>query len=65
MLKDQETDLEKNVTNLHNRKQEDGNETAFAHVCISNARLRSGFGSDKIDASNVAFRCRRSRLEMQ
>jgi hypothetical protein len=55
----------KNIANLHNRKQEDGNEAAFAHVCISNARLRSDFGSDKIDASNAAFRCRRSRLEMQ
>jgi len=46
-------------------KQEDGNETASTHVCISNARLRSDFNSDKIDASNAAVRCRRSRLEMQ
>jgi hypothetical protein len=44
---------------------EDGNETPFSYVCISNARLRGDFGSDKVDASNAAFRCRRGRLEMQ
>src|ERR1017187_3537251 len=63
MLKYQGT--RKNVANCTHRKQEDGDETAFTHVCISNARLRSDFGSDKINASNAAFRCRRSRLEMQ
>jgi hypothetical protein len=45
--------------------QEDGNETAFTHGCISNARLRSDLGSDKVNASNAAFRGRRGRLEMQ
>lgn len=36
----------------------------FTHGCISNARVRSDFGSDKVDASNPAFRGR-GRLEMQ
>jgi hypothetical protein len=47
----------------HTENKEDGNETAFAHGCIPNAGLRSDFGSDKVDATNSAFR--RGRLEMQ
>jgi hypothetical protein len=47
------------------RKWEDGNETAFTHDCISSTRLRSDFGSDEVDASNAAFRCRWGRLEVQ
>jgi hypothetical protein len=47
------------------RKKEDGNETALAHDCISNARLRRDFSSDKVDASNAAFRCGWGGLEMQ
>jgi hypothetical protein len=45
--------------------REDRNETAFSHGCISNARLCSAFGSDKVNAANAAFRCRRGGMEMQ
>ena len=44
---------------------EDGNEAALAHGCVSNSRLRSVFGSDKVNASNAAFRCRRGGVDVQ
>lgn len=34
-------------------------------VAFLTLRLRSDFSSDKVDASNAAFRCRWGRLEMQ
>ena len=65
MLQDQRTGPEQTPLICTHRKQEEVNETAFTHGCISDARLRSDFSSNKIDAPNAAFRCRRSRLEMQ
>jgi hypothetical protein len=55
----------KNAANLHLLEREDGNETVFAHGYVSNSRLRSAFGSDKVDACNAAFRCRRGRMDVQ
>jgi hypothetical protein len=52
-------------TPLTHRKWEDGNEKVLTHDCISNARLCRDFSSDKVDASDAAFRCRWGRLEMQ
>jgi hypothetical protein len=47
------------------RQQEDANETASSHDCVSSTRLRGDFSSDKVDASNAAFGYRWGRLEMQ
>jgi hypothetical protein len=63
MLKDKRPGLKKQSPICTNRRQEDGNETA--NVCNSDACLRGDFDSDKINASDAAFGCRRGRLEMQ
>ena len=65
MLMDQATGPKKTALICTPGTREDGNETAFAHGCISDARLRSAFGSDKVDAANAAFQCRRGGMEMQ
>src|SRR5271168_1938244 len=54
-----------NRESAHTRTGEDGDETALALGCFSNARQRVSFGSDKVDAANAAFRCRRGGMEMQ